>query len=76
MHYSFKDGVIQEHSHWEYAFLRGEGTFTYSDPEDVIAPWTKLVASDFVGQLTWERRTKETVPKEFLAALLLLGVPI
>lgn len=57
-HYSFKDGVIQEHLGWEAAVQRGASTFVYSPKDEAVYQWTQIVPSTDPRRLNWQRRTK------------------
>ena len=69
IHYLFVEGEVVTLDEWRHTHDFASGTFGYT-PDDSLATWY------FTDPPRWITTTKDQVPKAFLMALLLLGIPI
>lgn len=69
IHHLFIDGQVILIEEWRKTQHFPQGTYGYT-PDDSLATWYTL---DFPR---WKPLSKSEMPKEFLAQLLLLGIPI
>lgn len=72
MHYSFYNGTITAHTHWESFTKEPRGSYFYSPKDDEWNKWGRVTPMEGLG---WVATSKEDMPKEFLVQLLLMGVP-